>query len=62
MPKESFDYNEDICHQQIGLKFIEQSTKTATFGTELYMVLKLGYFGQKYLEGFEMWCGESWIR
>ena len=27
MPKEIFSYNEDICHQQTGLKFVEQSTQ-----------------------------------
>jgi len=27
MPKETFSYNEDNCHHQIGLKFIEQSTQ-----------------------------------
>jgi len=31
MPKETFNYNEEIRHQQIGLKFTEQSSKTATF-------------------------------
>jgi len=46
MSKEAFNYNEDICHQQTRLKFIEQITKTTTFGRELYMVLKLGYLGQ----------------
>jgi hypothetical protein len=46
-------------HQQIGLKFKEETSKVLQLVRSFCMVLKLGTFrkeGRKYLESFEMWC------
>jgi hypothetical protein len=56
--KSSIQQEEGYFHQQIGLKFKEETSKLLQFEHSFYAAgtWTLRKVGQKYLEGFEMWC------